>query len=167
MSRTLILIRHAKSDWDDPLLDDFDRPLNPRGRRSAAAVGQWLAERGHIPDACLLSGARRTVETWEVLSSAFASPPRAREDRRLYHASREVIMDVLRGAEGTAVALVGHNPGFADFAAAIVGRAPAHPRFADYPTCATTVMRFGTGSWKEIGWGQADVADFTVPRDLE
>lgn len=167
MSRTLILIRHAKSDWDDPRLDDFDRPLNPRGRRSAEAVGRWLAARGHVPDACLLSGALRTVETWEILSSAFPAPPRAREDRRLYHAPREVILDVLRRAEGTTVALIGHNPGFADFATSIAARAPAHPRFADYPTCATTVMRFGTETWDGIGWGQADVVDFTVPRDLE
>lgn len=167
MSLTLILIRHAKSDWDDPLLDDFDRPLNARGRRSARTVGRWLAARGHVPDACLLSGALRTVETWELLSAAFPAPPQARRDRRLYHAPREVILEVLRGAEGTTLALVGHNPGFADFAAAIVSEAPAHPRFADYPTCATTVMRFETDSWDGIGWGRAEVLDFTVPRDLD
>lgn len=166
MSRTLILIRHAKSDWGDPRLDDYDRPLNDRGRRSARAVGDWLAGLGEVPDACLLSGARRTVETWDILSTAFEHPAQARLDRRLYHASRETILDVLRKADGRVVALVGHNPGIGDFAGAIVGQPPAHPRFADYPTCATTVMRFEAPSWAGISWGTGAVAAFTVPRDL-
>jgi phosphohistidine phosphatase len=69
MTRTLILIRHTKSDWDDSGLDDHDRPLNDRGRLSAPRIGAWLAEQGFEPDAVLCSTARRTRETWEGISA--------------------------------------------------------------------------------------------------
>ena len=65
--RRLILMRHAKSSWADPGQRDFDRPLNARGVRSAPLLGAWLRERGHVPDAALVSTARRTRETWAGL----------------------------------------------------------------------------------------------------
>ena len=166
MALTLILTRHAKSDWGAPHLDDFDRPLNDRGHRAAPAIGAWLAGHGLTPGEVIVSGARRTVETWDGIAGAFADAPTARSERRLYDATPDTIMAVLRGASAPVTMLIGHNPGVGQLARRLATAAPAHPRFADYPTCATTVFRFHREAWQDIGWGEAQVADFVVPRDL-
>jgi phosphohistidine phosphatase len=75
MTRTLILIRHAKSDWEHPALDDHDRPLNARGQRSAPRIGAWLAAQGLAPDAVLCSTARRTRETWQGIATRLPGAP--------------------------------------------------------------------------------------------
>jgi len=166
MTRRLILIRHAKSSWDDPGLDDHDRPLNRRGRASATAIGDWLAARGYRPDLVLSSTARRTVETWERLAPALPAPD-IRWQRRLYHAEPEALRDVLKTA-GTAatVLLLGHNPGIGTAARAFAAAAPPHPKFPFYPTAATTIYDFPVAEWADVDWGTGRVADFTVPRDL-
>jgi phosphohistidine phosphatase len=166
MTLTLILTRHAKSDWGDPLLADYDRPLNDRGTRAAGAIGRWLAERGDRPGEVVLSGALRTVETWERMAPAFSPAPPVRTDRRLYDASAERMLQVLNGAEEPCTMIIGHNPGIGDFASRLAAAAPDHPRFHDYPTCATTVFRFPHASWADVGWGEGEVTDFVVPRDL-
>ncbi len=166
MTRRLILTRHAKSDWGTPGLRDFDRPLNKRGRTSATVVGAWLAEKGYRPDEVILSGAKRTVETWKGIEAAFDPAPPVRADGDLYDASAEAILAVLRRATAPVVMLIGHNPGFADFANRVAVAPPDHWRFRDYPTCATTVMRFPRDDWADVGWREADVIDFVVPRDL-
>jgi len=166
MSLTLILTRHAKSGWSDPDLDDFDRPLNSRGKKSAPAIGNWLAEKDEIPDEVILSGARRTVDTWAGIASRLPKVAQMRSSPALFHAGSATILGVLHGATGPTTMLIGHNPGFAEFAGQIVRRPPDHPRFADYPTCATAVIRFEADSWVNIDWGQGEVMDFVVPREL-
>ncbi len=166
MTRQLILIRHAKSDWSTPVRGDHSRPLNDRGRRSARAVGRWLAERGHVPAEVLCSDAARTAETWALLSEALPEAAEIRFLAALYHAGAETMLATLRGATAASVAMIGHNPGIADFAERIVAAAPDHPRFLDYPTCATTVIRFETAGWGAVEWGRGEVRDFIVPRDL-
>ena len=68
--KRLILTRHAKSSWDDPLMSDHDRPLNERGKAAAADLGQWLASRGYVPDQVLCSDALRTRKTWSGIAPA-------------------------------------------------------------------------------------------------
>ena len=92
----LILTRHAKSAWNDPSLDDFDRSLNRRGRKSAEAIGQWLVEAGALPDVVLVSGARRTVETWSRMASAFPATATMKSAPALYHGSAATLLNVLR-----------------------------------------------------------------------
>jgi phosphohistidine phosphatase len=87
MTRTLILIRHAKSDWDDPALSDHDRPLNARGQLSAPRIGAWLAERGVTPDAVLCSTALRTRETWDGIATHLPEAPEPVFSHGLYHAA--------------------------------------------------------------------------------
>ncbi len=165
MTLALMLTRHAKSSWDDPGLDDFDRRLNGRGRRSASLIGSWLARRGHVPEAVVVSGARRTVETWEGMARAMPEAVLNR-DKALYHASAGTILGVLRAQAAARIMLIGHNPGFADFAHRIVAQPPAHDRFSDYPTAATTVIGFEGESWAHVRWGSGRVLAFVVPRDL-
>jgi phosphohistidine phosphatase len=166
MTLSLILTRHAKSDWGTPGLPDYDRPLNDRGRRSATALGHWLAENGPRPAEVVLSGALRTVETWRGMAVAFDPPPPVRTERRLYDASAERILDVLRVAKGSPVLLIGHNPGIGELANRLAIAPPRNPRFEDYPTGATTVFRFLRENWADVGWGEGEILDFITPRQL-
>lgn len=162
MAKRLILMRHAKSSWDDPWRDDHARPLNNRGRRSAAALGDWLRSKGYVPDAVLSSDSRRTRETFAGLGLDLTPDFLP----GLYHAEAEAMLDVLRDATGRCVLMIGHNPGIADFAARLVTRRPDHARFDDYPTCATLVADFPQTAWPDVTPGTADPRDFVTPREL-
>jgi len=161
MSRKLILMRHAKSSWDHPGLKDHARPLNPRGTRSAAHLGDWLRANGHIPDEVLCSTSQRTRETLAGL----ALPPTAKTRflDQLYHAEPEQMADCLRQATGPCVLIIAHNPGIGDWAQELAHPHPDHPRFADYPTGATTVL---TTSLPWAKAGQMEPLEFIIPREL-
>ncbi|WP_172299158.1 histidine phosphatase family protein [Pseudoruegeria sp. HB172150] len=166
MTLRLILIRHAKSSWDEPGLDDHERPLSARGRRSAQAIGEWLAEREYLPDLVLSSDSVRTRETWALMAPGLRSPI-TRWEPALYLAGPGAMLKMLRTAGDTGnVAILGHNPGIAHFASAIVAVPPSHGRFSDYPTGATLIADFDAAAWPEITPGSATVVDFVVPRDL-
>lgn len=162
MTRTLILMRHAKSSWVHPGLADHDRPLNDRGVRSAVAIGNWLRMKGHVPDAAISSSSERTGQTFLGLELDIP----VTFTRTLYHAGPEVMMDLLRQQEADKVLMIGHNPGIAEFAHRLVEAPPEHPRFADYPTCATAIIRWDEGDWSETGWRGGKVVDFAIPREL-
>ncbi|QBF30146.1 histidine phosphatase family protein [Thalassococcus sp. S3] len=162
MTKTLILMRHAKSSWKDADLPDRDRPLNKRGRKSASALGRWMRTQGIQPGEVLCSRAQRTEETCMRLEIGLM--PRLLEE--LYHASPEQMLRMLKTADGEAVLMVGHNPGIAGFANALVSAWPDHERFLDYPTGATTVMEFDIESWSDIQPGTGRVRSFVVPREL-
>jgi phosphohistidine phosphatase len=166
MTLRLILTRHAKSAWDDPLIADHDRPLNARGHAAAADLGGWLASRGYLPDEVLCSDALRTRETWEGIAPAMPAAPEVTLKPSLYHAGPDVMLAVLRHAKGQTVMLLGHNPGIAEFAARIVATPPQHPGFAHYPTGATLVASFETDNWAEVGFGLGATRDFIVPREI-
>jgi phosphohistidine phosphatase len=162
MTRTLILMRHAKSSWQDPTLPDHDRPLNARGRNSARALGDWLRSANRLPDLTLCSSARRTRETLEGLGLT----TEARFLPALYHAGADRMLDILQQADTPLVLMIGHNPGIADFAERLLARLPDHPRFHDYPTGATLIARFDIKDWRDAGWHRAEPEIFTIPRDL-
>ena len=157
----LILTRHAKSSWDDPMQQDHDRPLNERGRRSARELGDWLASRGYEPEEVLCSTAERTRETWERAAAApLEVLPKVRYEAGLYHASADQMLTILRSAKSATVMMLGHNPGIADFAAVLPARLPMDPDFRRYPTAATLVVDFQADSWADIMPGQGSVMDF-------
>lgn len=166
MALTLILTRHAKSAWDDPALDDFERPLNGRGRSSALKIGHWLVSQGYLPDTVLVSGARRTVETWGRMSDIMPATSTMESVPALYHASADMILNVLRARKSPVIMLIGHNPGIADFADRILQNPPENDKFPKYPTGATTIIQFDATTWSDIGWGKGRLVDFVVPRDL-
>lgn len=166
MTKRLILTRHAKSSWDDPLLADHARPLNDRGIAASADLGGWLASRGYLPDQVLCSDSLRTRETWSRIAAALPGAPDADLKPALYHAGPDVMLAVLRHAAGDCVMMVGHNPGIAEFAHRLVSRAPISPEFQRYPTGATLVADFPVDNWAEVAFGTAAVLDFIVPREL-
>lgn len=162
MIKTLILMRHAKSSWSTPGLDDHDRPLNSRGHRSALALGDWLRAEKHLPDSVICSSALRTRQTLEGLAISATTLV----TDRLYHASAEQMFNALIEAETDCVLMLGHNPGIADFAQRLVAAPPDHPRFDDYPTGATLVAEFRVPLWSDIQWKQARTTAFITPREL-
>ena len=166
MTLRLILTRHAKSDWNDPLASDHQRSLNDRGRRAAPLIGQWLAGNGHVPALALVSDARRSRETWERLSPTLPHPVPAQILSALYLPSPQGILRCLSATAERSVMVIAHNPGIGALAASLVDRAPAHPGFLRYPTCATLVVEFDAASWAELRPGSGRVVDFVVPRDL-
>ena len=160
-------MRHAKSDWDDPALDDFDRPLNPRGRASATAIGGWLIKGGYLPDQVLCSSAKRTKETWGLVKAELGAEPMVEFKKELYLASPDVMFQEVAKVRGAqSVLLVAHNPGSAILANALAQQTPPHARFGDYPTAATTVFEFSVGDWALVKPGTGRVIDFVVPRAL-
>ena len=166
MTHRLILTRHAKSSWQDPTADDHDRPLNKRGRAAAIDIGEWLAQHDFIPDLVLCSTSARTRETWDIMSKALPRQGELRLEAALYHATPEQMLAVLRKVtDAQTVLLLGHNPGMAQAAAALAANPPHHPRFAQYPTTATTVYQFDISGWDKVSWGSGDVLAFTLPRD--
>ena len=166
MTLKLIVTRHAKSSWDNLSLDDFDRPLNERGQKSADAIGNWLAENQYAPSAVLHSSAARTTETWERISKPLPEPEKAMGLDSLYLASSDRILTVLGTQSAHTVLLLGHNPGIGDFAHRVLASAPDHARFRDYPTAATLVCTFEAHNWKDVRWGTGHPVAFVVPKDL-
>lgn len=160
--KRLIFMRHAKSDWALGL-PDRDRPLNARGRRSAPVMGDWLRSQGIVPDEVLCSDAARTQETLAL--TGFDIRPQLLP--ALYLADPSVLLETLRGASGACVLLLAHNPGMAILARQIVAFMPKHPRFSDYPTCATLVADFNIENWTELTPGTGATAAFAVPRDFD
>lgn len=157
----LILMRHAKSDWSFEQ-EDHDRPLNPRGRLSAEALGDWLRDQDLTPDQVLCSTSARTRETFDLLKLE----TQVHFSDALYHAAPETMLDVLKQAQGQRVLMVGHNPGIALFANGLVAAAVAHPRFQDYPTCATLVVKFDISRWSDLTLRSGTAQHFVVPREL-
>lgn len=158
----LILLRHAKSSWVNPELEDFDRPLNKRGKRSARALAKWFRESDWKPDQVLCSSARRTRETWEELD--LAGTPELRDD--LYHAGADRMLKALRHAEGKTVLLIGHNPGIAALAHVLVSTPPDHSRFDDFPTGSLLVADFDIKKFAKLAPGTGEVREFLTPHDL-
>lgn len=167
MTLRLILMRHAKSDWSTPASGDFDRPLNDRGRKSAARMGEWLTENGYEPETVLVSAAARTRETWGLVSEKMTVHPNVEFLENLYLASPESMFQMLRSVPGSPnLMMVAHNPGSAIVASALAETAHPHVQFDQYPTAATAIMDFGIDQWADLLPETGTVVDFAVPRDL-
>ncbi|WP_439521107.1 SixA phosphatase family protein [Marivita sp.] len=159
--KRLILMRHAKSDWSASG-DDHDRPLNKRGRASAPAMGQWLKDQGWLPDEVLCSTATRTRQTLDLLG--LPDLP-TRFERPLYLAEPDGMVTILKTATADTVLLLGHNFGIAECAHQLVSEWPEHPRFMDYPTCATSLISFDVDTWEDLHPGTGHCEAFSIPRD--
>lgn len=166
MSLTLILMRHAKSSWDNPEQDDFERPLNRVGRAAAPKIADWLIGQGYLPDTVLVSGARRTIETWEHMAGVMPETAMMESNPALYLSGPDVMLNVLRNQSAPSLMMIAHNPGIAAFAARIVEASPDHPKFVTYPTAATTVIEFDMASWRDVNWSTGQVQSFVVPKEL-
>jgi len=171
--RQLLLLRHAKSSWDDPRLSDHARPLNARGRRAAQSIAAAMRDLGLAPDLVLVSSARRTLQTMEALTP-FEGSPLVEPMDDLYLAGWTSLLDVLRRLPETVrrVLVIGHNPGLHELALALAGPAgmatggPALERLAaGYPTGALSEFAIAV-PWRLLEGGSGRLTRFLTPADL-
>lgn len=158
----LILLRHGKSDWHDHSLDDFDRPLSPRGLRDVPEMGRRLARRGQAPDLIISSTAVRAIST----ARAVARELGYREDRiveatGLYHAAPRTILSFIREAPASAhtLMIVGHNPGMTELANML-----DDVRIDNMPTCGMLCVESDAAGWSEMEPATARFAWFDYPK---
>ena len=168
--KTLVLMRHAKSAWEDPELPDFDRPLAPRGRKAAPRMGAWLRSAGYMPDIVLCSAAKRARETLDLIASSLPKGVKIEMRRELYMAvPREILNLIAKAPAGAATALVvGHNPGLGNFATWLAGSGDAEQLAKlskKFPTGAIAVLQFPVEDWAEIGGEGGRLLAFVRPRD--
>ena len=168
--RTLYVLRHAKSDWGDSSLKDFDRPLNGRGWKAAKAMGQEMRQRDLVPDLVLVSPAARTKETLARAEDGFGKPFKSEEVRSIYLAETETLIDLVRGApaEARRLMIVGHNPGMHEVVLALTG-GPRELRdevASRFPTAALAEISFDVADWSDVTLGSGRIRSFVKPRDL-
>lgn len=172
----LWLLRHAKSAWDDPDLDDFARPLSPRGKKACRRLARHMAERGIRPDLVLCSPATRTRQTWERLekrlTKSLPDPIKTRFEAKLYLAEPATLLALARTVPTACreVLLIGHNPGLEEFAQRLSGSSAgdALTRLAEkYPTGGLAELCFPLKNWSQINPGAGFLASFVTPSQLE
>ena len=172
MAKTILLLRHAKSSWSDPGLQDFDRPLNQRGREAAPRMGRYMKEQGLVPDLVLCSAACRALQTWELVAEALDSNCQVKQLRGLYLASAKQLLDALRRApdEAGCVLLIGHNPGMERLASSLSGpgsNPEALARLGEkFPTSALAEFQFDVAKWIDLSERNGSLTRFVMPRDL-
>lgn len=161
--KTLLLLRHAKSDWDDPSLRDFDRPLAPRGNRDAPRIGKALRKRGPLPDLIVSSPAARAKATIKAVIKAARLSLEIQFDETVYGASSPELMKLIRllPDRSSCVLLVGHNPGFEDLVGRLSG---SHQRM---PTAALACLEFQTDHWDDVNDGEGKLAWLLSPKHLD
>lgn len=167
--RLLYLLRHAKSSWGDPGLDDLDRPLAGRGRRAAAKMGEYLLRERISPALVLCSPARRTRETLECIAPALGLDSRTEIDDGLYGAGAEELLERLRRLPPKlpTVMVIGHNPGMQALAVTLSGKGPQTERLRmKFPTGALAAFALRSG-WRDLAPGEVRLTGFVVPRELE
>jgi len=171
--KTLTLLRHAKSSWDDPVARDFDRPLNGRGQRAALTVGRYLRSEGMTFDHVVASPAVRIVETVEQVEAGYGSDLAPAWDRRVYLASAGSLLDIVHElpAQAQTALLIGHNPGLEDLILTLVpdrtGDTLRDSVEEKFPTAAFAEMTFDVADWTAIRAGSGMLIRFTRPRDLD
>lgn len=176
MTKSLTLLRHAKSGWDDPALRDFDRPLNARGRKAARTMGRRMKALGLAFDSVIASPAARVRETLDEVERGYGRPLAPAFDRRLYLAPVETLLDCVAetGPAARRLLLVGHNPGLEMLALHLIGddgtNAPGGLGAAlasKYPTAALAEIALGDAAWPDIAAAPRRLARFLRPRDLD
>jgi phosphohistidine phosphatase len=168
VAHRLVLLRHAKSAWPFGV-PDHERPLAGKGRRNAQAAGQWFVSEGPRPDLVVVSDATRTQQTWDVVRGSFEVPPAAELEPRIYAASVEDVLEVIRetAPDVFTLCVVGHEPAMSETTLRLAGpdseQAALDAVAGKFPTSAVAVLSM-TCSWADLKPGSARLESFTVPR---
>jgi phosphohistidine phosphatase len=169
--RRLIILRHAKAERASPNGRDFDRELAPRGREDAAAIGAYMARHGLVPDRAAVSPAARTRETWTFVANGLSASPAVKFDERLFNATPETILQVIRETPTPAhmLCVVAHNPGVQQLALLLAGSGDGEARTMiaeKLPTCGLVVIDVAVDVWSELQAGRGRLDRFVTPRLL-
>ena len=162
-AKLLLLLRHAKSSWDDPGLADHDRPLAARGHKAAKRIGARLRTDQTPVDLVLCSSARRARETVDLV----APPGKIEIEDGLYGASADELLKRLRHVDDavTSVMVVGHNPAMQELALKLLPDADGET-IGKFPTGALATLTL-SGSWSSLAPQRAELVTFLRPRELE
>lgn len=170
--KTLTLLRHAKSNWAEPVSRDFDRPLNARGHKAARLIGRALRSDGMEWDAVIASPAVRVVETLASFAEGYGRTLAPAYDQTLYLASTAVLMERIHAADDCVQRLlvVGHNPGLEQIALMLTTDDGGHHRAElvdKYPTATMAHISLPAGRWGDVVEGSGVLIRFLRPRDLD
>jgi len=160
--KTLYILRHAKSSWEDPDLDDFQRPLNDRGKKDAPRMGKRLRKENVSPDLICSSPANRALATAQLVAGELGYKTKSiHEEPKLYHAGGDTILDVLHSLSDShkAVMVVGHNPGLTEFANDLLNE-----EINNIPTAGFVSARLNINQWKEAHWGCGEMVLYEYPK---
>jgi phosphohistidine phosphatase len=161
--KTLTLLRHAKSSWDDERLDDHDRPLADRGHRDARRMGKRLARRKFHPELLLTSTALRARETSDYLAAALElAESRSRIERGIYLASPDELLRVVAGLDDAleSVLLIGHNPGLTQLANLLLPSL----RLDNLPTAGVIAIDCAVDRWREMDGAGCTLRFYDSPK---
>jgi phosphohistidine phosphatase len=169
--RTLMLMRHAKSSWDRPELDDLDRPLAPRGQETAPVIARYIKQSRWQPDLVLCSPATRVRDTWHLMAPVLGGTVACKTLRAIYPGAPSRLLETLRRAadEVATLMLIGHNPGLGQLALSLCGSGPrkALERMrGKFPTAALAVIEFDIDHWNQLAPGAGRLRAFVRPKDL-
>jgi phosphohistidine phosphatase len=161
--KTVWLLRHAKSSWDDPALADHDRPLSSRGRKASKRIRRWADENDVRPQLVLCSTALRARDTLERVLPGLGRP-NVRVEGGIYHTSAEGLLERMRRVPSDVdrLMLVGHNPGLEDLASLL-----APPGLDALPTGALAELRLEIDGWSDVRSGCGLLERLVLPRSLE
>lgn len=170
----LLLLRHAKSEWSHAGLGDHERPLSKRGAKAAPVIANHIAKRNLKPDLILCSDAIRTRATLALILPELGTPPPSTLiDDKLYLASAETILDLVREHADPShqrIMVIGHNPGLQALALTLVGdgeKKSLRNLAIKFPTAGLAVLDFAEKDWSDIAPARGTLEEFVVPRDLE
>ncbi len=167
--RTLYLLRHAKSSWDDPTLGDHERPLATRGVGATPYIADHMRDARIAPDVLLCSSARRTRETLDLLGDAIPADCEVHIEDGLYGASADALLDRLRALPDTThrAMLIGHNPALQRLAWLLAHSGAKLSRLnRKFPTAALATLEAPIDGWSDLSRGSAELTGFVRPKDL-
>jgi phosphohistidine phosphatase len=161
--KTLFILRHAKSNWDNADLSDFDRPLNERGLKAAPLMGRVMKENKFQPDLILSSPARRAEQTADLVREAAGVESEIKFDKRIYEASPTRLLEVIAEQNGNvdSILLVGHNPGLEGLVRFLTGE--TH----QLTTANLVVVDLQSNKWNELSSSSGNLRILIRPKDLQ
>ena len=162
--KTVLLVRHAKSSWDDPLMNDFERPLNERGKKDAPIMARRIKDRKISIEAFISSPAKRAKKTAKLFAEVFeVNEEKIRYKTELYHADTEAFYSVIENTDNAvnSIAVFSHNPGITYFANELT-----EVKLDDMPTCAVFVLHADCSKWKDFRKAKKHFLLFDYPKAM-
>ncbi len=163
MAKTLLLIRHAKSDWGDLMLSDFERPLNHRGEINAPEMAKRLVKRELFPKQFISSPALRAITTAKYFAKELhINPSDIIQEKEIYDALTNSLMEVVNNLDESSnfTALFGHNPGITGLVNYLINQEISH-----LPTCGMALIKFPLDQWKMVSSGTGELVFFDFPKN--
>ncbi len=170
--RQLLLMRHAKSSWDNPKISDFERPLNPRGKRASKLMGTFMFDNKMSPDLVLCSAAQRTKETFKRLIPQLDKEPEVKFSKLLYEGAVSDYLNEIasKGTKHQSVLVIGHSPIIQLLAINLIKNTECKDYFRvahHFPTAALANIELNLKSWSDLKLRSGTLLGYYLPRELE